>query len=151
MCGARTQLYRCVIEGATLLVCQNCSKFGKVVSIDKSKVTSSKIQRKSRANIEDEFEIVEGFARKIKELREKNNLKQEELALKISEKASLIAGIESGHISPSFTVAKKLERFFGVRFIEKVESAGFKSTDLKNQNLTIGDLIKIRKSKNNEG
>lgn len=148
MCGAKTILYRCEVEGALLLVCNNCSRFGKVLGV--LEANDTKIQHKPKAFKEQEFEIIEDFAKVIKELREKNNLKQEELALKISEKASLIHGLENGHISPFFSIARKLERFFGVKLIQKVEPGGFSSRDLRNQNLTIGDLIKIRKSKNSQ-
>ncbi len=150
MCGARTKLYNCVVEGADLLVCEGCSRFGKVVGVFKPKAQAPIIKKKPKKQIEIEFEVIEGFAILIKNLREKQSLRQDELALKINEKASLIHGLESGHLTPSFGVVEKLERFFRVRLIEKVDSVASSALDLKDQALTIGDLIKIRKSRNQD-
>jgi len=148
MCGAKTKLYNCVVEGTQLLACERCSKFGEVISAFEEKKQETTFSRKPKVNIQEEFEVVDDFASKIKELREKQNLKQEELALKINEKVSLIHGLESKRIVPSFDIARKLQRFFGVKLIEKLEASGFSRLDLKDGALTIGDLINIRKSKN---
>ncbi len=150
MCGAKTKLYNCVIEGANLLVCERCSKFGEIISVYEVKKQERLFSRKPKVNVQEELEIVDDFAVKIKDLREKQNLKQEELALKINEKVSLIHGLESKRIVPSFDIARKLQKFFGVNLIEKLEMVGSSSLDLKDQGLTIGDLIKIRKSKNQD-
>ena len=150
MCGAKTKLYNCVIEGANLLVCERCSKFGEIIRVYEVKKQERLFSRKPKVNVQEELEIVDDFAVKIKDLREKQNLKQEELALKINEKVSLIHGLESKRIVPSFDIARKLQKFFGVNLIEKLEMVGSSSLDLKDQGLTIGDLIKIRKSKNQD-
>lgn len=150
MCGAKTNLYNCIIEGTSLLVCENCSRFGKVISAFETKSQEPLILRKPKIYTQEEFEIIYDFASKIKNLREKQNLKQEELALKINEKVSLIHGLENKKIVPSFDIARKLERFFGVKLIEKVQPFGASALNLKDQSLTIGDLIKIRRSKNQD-
>ena len=150
MCGARTKLYNCVVEGANLLVCERCSRFGQVMGVFEPKVQVPLINKKPKKQIENEFEVIVGFATFIKNLREKQSLRQDELALKINEKASLIHGLESGHLTPSFSVVEKLERFFGVRLVEKVDPVKVSTLELKDQALTIGDLIKIRKSRNQD-
>ena len=100
MCGSEGKLYKAIIEGAELNVCQECSKFGKVISVIKQETAVKKKVAKAKEVKEPEQEImqliVEDFAEKIKKKRESLGLKQKEFAKKIGEKESLVQKIESG-------------------------------------------------------
>ena len=133
------------LEGSVLSVCKSCSKYGKIIEIKKSKPAQEPPKKIIR--IEEPIEvIVPDFSLKIKNARESLKLKQEELAKKISKKASVIHKLESGHLTPSISLAKKLESFLNIKLIEQYEEEK-KEINLKDEDLTIGDLIKIKDKK----
>jgi putative transcription factor len=149
MCGAETKLVVALVEGTELNVCDNCSKFGKVLRVFKEPVSVESGHKRSPDLEEDEGEeiiekIVDGYGKLMREGREKLNLNQEEFAKKINEKASLIHGIESEHHEPSMKVAEKIEKFLHVKLVikEVLEKKKFVSSDSKS--VTIGDLIKFK-------
>jgi len=139
ICGKDTTLVKAVIEGTELNVCSNCSKFGSVIKIPPKFVPKPK-----RVVIEQpEEEIVDNYGDIIKHSREKLGLKQEELALKLNEKHTLIHKWECNELKPTIETAKKLEKFLGIKLVtiyKKVEIDKQKSS----QALTIGDLINIK-------
>ncbi|HID27619.1 MAG: multiprotein bridging factor aMBF1 [Methanosarcinales archaeon] len=116
------------IEGSELNVCDRCVQYGQ--EIDKwapvsRKVTPTKRMIKTRKQKRDIFdkitdEIVSDYNIIIREAREKHGLTQDELALKIKEKASLIKKIERCEIIPEDRVIKKLERALDIKLTEKV-------------------------------
>ncbi|MFQ6119020.1 MAG: multiprotein bridging factor aMBF1 [Methanosarcinales archaeon] len=117
------------IEGSELNVCDRCVQYGQ--EIDKwapvsRKVTPTKRMIKTRKQKRDIFdkitdEIVSDYNIIIREAREKHGLTQDELALKIKEKASLIKKIERGEIIPEDSVIKKLERALDIKLTEKIK------------------------------
>lgn len=147
MCGTDTYLVKATIEGTTLNVCEKCAKFG--IVIPGSNITQQE-KKEIKIKVEPQviYEIVNNYAIIIKDAREKSGLKQEELALKLSEKVSEIHNIESGRLKPPFKVAVKIEKFFGIKLIEQVIEQSSNKINFKENGITIGDLIKLKKSKN---
>ena len=143
ICGKRRNLVEAVIEGTMLSVCSECAKFGKTVLIQKRE-PERKIPRK--IHIEENPEIIiPEFPILIKEAREKLNLKQKELAEKIAEKESIIHQLESGHMKPTISLARKLEKALSIKLIEIYKAQETKQVDLSDPSLTIGDLLKLNK------
>ena len=60
-----------------------------------------------------------GFA--IRRAREARGMSQEELALAIKEKASLLKKLEREDLRPTDSVRKKLERVLGISLTETIE------------------------------
>src|SRR3989344_777781 len=141
LCGKKTELISALVEGTMLSVCTNCSKFGNVVQLNKSNINKPKVIEIDRY-LDD---ITDDFAEKIKTAREKLNLKQEELALKVQEKLSVIQSLESGKIKPQISAARKLEKFLGIKLIETVHLPEINKLNVKYRALTIGDLINLEK------
>ena len=141
LCGKKTELINALVEGTMLSVCTNCSKFGNVVQLNKTKVNKQKVVEIDRY-LDD---ISPDFAEKIKTAREKLNLKQEELALKVQEKLSVIQNLESGKIKPQILAARKLEKFLGIKLIETVHLPESNKLNVKDRALTIGDIINLEK------
>ncbi len=144
ICGKETSLVNAIVEGTTLSVCTNCARFGNVLqpvrSYGKPKGFGGQFTEQETE------EIVEDYALRVKDAREKRNMKQEDVARAIAEKESVIHKIESGHMEPSFAIAKKLEHFFGIRLIAKVKVSSEKAEPEKpSGSMTIGDIIKFRK------
>ncbi len=142
MCGKKNSLYDAVVEGATLKVCKECSKFGKVILIEPSK----EIKVRSKPLPEEQIRdiIISNFPKKIKDSRESLKLTQEELALKLNLKENLIRKIESGSLQPSLVLVKKLETFLKVKLIEEYSEVNAKKINFKDRALTIGDLVKLK-------
>lgn len=142
MCGGESELYKAVIEGTELSVCEKCGKFGKVIK---------RIQEFNnfavKKNTTKEPEIVEilvaDFSQKIKSAREKLSLTQKDFAKKINERESVLHKIETGHYKPPVEIAKRYEKVLNVKLVEKVtrESAE-QLPKSKSAGLTIGDFIK---------
>ena len=143
MCGKDSVLFKTMIEGSLLNVCENCSKYGKIIEkVEKEPVKSKIIKRK--IDEPNDF-IVDGYFKIIKEAREKKNLTQKELAMKINEKESVIEKIEQGKMEPDIFFAKKLGNFLNIKLIEKIEIKEGVNINFKDKGMTIGDLLKMKK------
>ncbi len=150
MCGSEENLYKADIEGSILNVCKSCSRFGKIIAEIKE---PEKIKHKKIIITEPEPEpeiiemVVEDFAEKIRNKREKLGLKQEDFAKMISEKESVIHKLETGEFQPSIELAKKLEKALKIKLIEEYEEKHKKTAKISSGPTTIGDLIKIKTRK----
>lgn len=152
MCGEeKLHLYKAIVEGSLLSVCDRCKKFGEVISIEKPKIEETKKEKKPEKPkfIDEEKQqiVVDDYAKKIKEARERKALTQEKLAKAIAEKESVIHKLESKQMVPSMRLAKKLEQFLRIKLIEEFnpEKNPVKELNLKDGSLTIGDMIRLRK------
>ncbi len=149
LCGKEGILYKALIEGTELVVCEKCGRFGKILKKFEPQVKKEGILtvgvRKEPIPEETGEVIVEEYGRKIKEKRESLGLMQKELALKIAEKDSLVHKIESEKVEPSIPVARKLERFLKIKLIETADGKELeKAPAVKKEQFTIGDFIKVR-------
>ena len=166
VCGRKihTDPLRAVIEGATLTVCVECSKHGKVVhqeftdlpqkgpvlqaSPTKSTMHLPTIQKKPPvAQVQITTELVDGYAINIRVAREKLGYSHEDLGKKINEKASLLRHVETGKVAPNNQLANKLEHVLKIKLMvpiadEKVNTAPIKGSS---EGLTLGDLIEMDK------
>ena len=52
MCGAKTKLFRTLIESTEMNVCRDCSKFGKVISELKEEKRPKKIEEITSTSVE---------------------------------------------------------------------------------------------------
>ncbi len=159
MCGSEvdSELFKTDIEGSVLNVCAKCSKYGSVISRVKSVPEVGRMSKKegehkgtvSAKPIDQEGEIVfviaADYAEKIKRGREKLGLKQDELAKRLNERDSLISKIETGTIEPNMRLARKLEKFFGIKLVEEHKEDNKAVSKDKQGPVTIGDLARLRK------
>ena len=162
VCGRKihTDPVRANIEGATLTVCIECSKHGKIVYGEPSAPQTSPSPTKSYAHIpvimkkppvaqvQISQEVVEDYAAKIRVAREKLCLSHEDLGKKINEKASLLRHIETGKVAPNNQLASKLEHVLKIKLMvpiadEKVAAAPKRA---ESEGLTLGDLIDMGKT-----
>jgi len=89
---------------------------------------------------------VEDFGQLIRTARERRGMSQLEVARRINERASVIAKLESGKMSPTIELARKLERLFKITLLEEAEipDIPIKSSG---QTTTLGDVVEIRRKK----
>jgi putative transcription factor len=155
MCGREGPTNRAIVEGSMVNVCSRCSKFGNVIDVTPPKVDETKLLRKPIKPVVPVKKpepsiliVVPDYAAKVRAAREKALLSQEELAKAIAEKESVIQKVESSQFEPPFSLARKLELFLKVELLKelKPDDSKPKKLDFKGNSLTIGDLIRFRKS-----
>jgi putative transcription factor len=119
-------------------VCESCAKFGKAIFVKQNLQNVKPIKK----DITEIISLVNSnYPIIVKNAREKQGLKQEELAKKIDEKTSLIHKVETGSMQPTILLAKKLEKVLNIKLIEVYEET-HETLNFKNSDLTIGDLIR---------
>ena len=144
LCGkTEEKLFRALIEDVELNVCQDCSKFGKILGPIRREVQK---QIKKIEPQEEKIELlVENYADLIRKKRESMGLTQKDFANKLNEKESTIHKLETGAFEPSLALAKKLEKLLGVKLVEEYteKSEGIKRK--KGESFTLGDFIKLKR------
>ncbi len=145
MCGNPGKLFKTIVEGTELSVCQECSRFGKVVGVVEQSIAKTIAKTKSEEPETEVMELlVEDYAEKIRKKRESLGFNQDEFAKKLNEKESLIQKIESGHFEPSIGLAKKISRMLQIKLVEEYEERHEKQPRPKVEGFTLGDFIKIK-------
>jgi len=156
LCGSDvTRARNVAIEGTILSVCPTCARFGDEVMTPVVRRTSmppviaQRLEARSkRLTPRDVYaqggddELVEDFPARIRRAREARGWKQADLGAKINERASVIAKLEAGGMSPGDALVRKLERELGIRLKEKVEPVAVKR-QAAGATLTVGDLIRF--------
>jgi putative transcription factor len=154
-----------MIEGAKLIVCNQCSKHGTIVweetppkiTTPKPKATLPTLRTQSKKTpetaVDTSIELAENFDLKIRQAREKLGLSHEELGKKINEKVSLLKKIETGKMTPDNKLAAKLEYTLKIKLL--VPAKEEKATPTKipkptSRELTLGDLIQLNKKEKEE-
>jgi putative transcription factor len=150
MCGRTANLSRAIVEGSMLSVCDNCVKFGNVIEVEKrAEKYKTDAQTPVKLVSEETEIIVTDFNTRIKKAREAKNLTQEKLAVAIAEKESVIHKLESRQMMPSIKLARKLEQFLHITIVARLKEGNGgehrKDVNLKDRELTIGDLIEMQK------
>lgn len=163
MCGKKSEWIKTVfIEGTELKVCKECSKFGESAD-GTNRAKSSTTAPVSRAVVNERLEarerrmrtrdvykdmdtsedLIPDYAAVIKDARRERNMKQEDLAAKLNEKATIIAKIENGDMEcQTISSSKSLRKELDIKLTEKVSSVASSSSGSGGKGLTLGDLIK---------
>ena len=145
LCGKNAELYRALVEGTELSVCEACSMYGRVLG--RVKVIDERKEKKASAPAEKEIIeiIVPDFFERIRKKRQALGLKQDEFGKLISEKESIVHKLETGGIRPSLETAKKLERILKIKLVEILEEEGLPTKRGGSDQFTLGDVVRIRK------
>lgn len=155
MCGKeleKEKLVLALVEGVEMDVCPGCAKFGKIIRrvqkiIEKPKqLQKPKLSKPRQETIQ---VIVNNYGKLVRERRQRMGLKQEELAKKISEKASIVQKIETEQFRLSIALARRLESFLGLKLVEQhvEKSQNISLPQTKRDRFTMADFIKVRKKK----
>lgn len=129
------------VESARLTVCKNCARYGTAVKKKPKKSTQKPVFYSPKAD----FEIREDYPSVVRKAREKRELTQKDLARQINEKESVIHRVETGHMQPSRKLARKLENALDITLLEKIEEPKIAHRRRHADELTIGDIIRIKK------
>lgn len=164
ICGSeiKGEPYKTKIDNSVMVTCKECSRYGKVQSkpqptnkrTPKGKNNNNrnnynnrpKNQAYSRKTKEEEYELVEDFAKIIRQKREIKGLTQKQLGEQMYEKESVIHKIENGKMVPDEKIAKKLEKILNISIIEKTDSDEREFQDVRRfKEATIGDIARIKR------
>ncbi|RAP51546.1 MAG: TIGR00270 family protein [Methanosphaera sp. rholeuAM270] len=160
ICGIeiKGEPYKTKIDNSVMATCKECSKYGKVQSKPQPpkkkapKRNTNNIQRQnqnrpySRRTKEEEFEIVEDYAKIIRHKREMKGLTQKQMGEKLYEKESVLNKIENGKMVPDIKLAHKIEKLLNISIIEKSETDEKEFHDPSQfREATIGDIAKIKR------
>ena len=151
MCGKYASLVKVKIEGAELDVCDDCARFGTIISRPKPILTKNIPQGRTPVMLpkrKENLEIITSdYAQKIKNAREKLELTQEEFSKKLNERESIMQKIESGHFKPSIEQARKLEKELHINLIENFEDGEVPvaAHEKRDEGFTLGDFVKKKK------
>jgi putative transcription factor len=117
VCGSplRASPNRVEIDGAVMIVCNNCSKLGRPLGPaipTQGRVSPVQNALRTMAQrpiqpIEVEFDVDPEYYLKIRQAREKLGLSQEQLGQLLNEKPSVIKMVESKKLKPDLTLTRK--------------------------------------------
>lgn len=135
MCGKEVALTNRVrLEGSVLSLCEDCSKFGELVSPPptpvrppddgyrvspraplRSSVRPRRTEERDLFQDIPELELRPDWFKRIRAAREKRNWTQEELGKRLNEKKSVVLKLETGSFRPSDALISKLEHLLQTR------------------------------------
>ncbi len=146
MCGSEKELVYALIEGAKLLVCRDCSSYGRVVGKPKPPEPARILKKRSEPKAKEEplLLIKKDYPSLIKRKRESSGLKQGELAKLVGVKESVIHQYETGHLEPDLEVTRRLEKALRIKLVEEYGDEPSIPTKKGLGSLTIGDVVKVR-------
>ena len=165
VCGREVRaVNEIALEGAKLLACSRCAKLGEPVRRPTTRPYTSKprtalhpssppshqipsYRRKTKPRYSPrELVAVEDFRHLIRKAREHRDMSQQDVARKLNERASVIAKLESGKMTPTIKIARKLERLFNLTLLEEAESIDL-SPASHPSNTTLGDVVQVKRKK----
>jgi len=159
VCGRRIvgKPFKAMIEGAKMLVCNECVKLGSIYWEEKTEPRLKKIARRlptpimptrkqPTIKVEESIDLVENYGSKIRQAREKLGLSHEDLGRKISEKVSVLRKIESAKMTPDQKLAEKLQHALRIKLLAEISEPKVPAKALATPRpVTLGDIIQLRK------
>lgn len=153
---------RSLVEGARLIVCQQCSSLGtSLPSFPDRKLaprtlvspthTHAPIEKLPKAV--EESDLIEEYPDTIKEARAKLGLTQQDLAFKAKEKVTVIQKIEIGKMLPTMRLAKELEHILRVRLLvprDELDLPAPPRRPMPSPGVTLGDIALVRRKEDSE-
>ena len=151
MCGAESaNLESREISGSVLKVCTSCAGMGKVANHREpigqrafvAQTLEKREQKRRYAEISsDDRVLITNFGSVIRMARERKGLDHNTLALRISEKKSLVTSVEAENMRPNEKLIKKLESFLNIKLTEEVDDSTSSYSPNSKKAMTMGDLI----------
>ncbi len=162
ICGIeiKGEPYKTKIDNSVMATCKECSRYGKVQSKPQPPKPKSPKRRivnnaprqnnnkkvYSRRSKEEDFEIVEDYAKIIRQKREIRGLTQKEFGAQLYERESVVHKIEQGKMVPDIKLARKIEKLLNVTIIEELNSDEKEFLDPRQfKEATIGDIAIIKR------
>lgn len=166
ICGRQIQgkPNRIVVEGARMTVCGSCARLG--TPYQEPKVTAAiprtvaarpaplislhpvpprPADRRVPREVQ-ELDLADNYPHIIQKGRRKHKLSQEDLAMKVKERLSIIQKIELGKMAPDMRLARTLEHVLQVKLlVPPSEPPVPKLSTTVTREVTLADVARIRK------
>ncbi len=114
VCGSplRASPNRVEIDGAIMVVCNNCARLGKQIgpsapTRQRANPVLGSLRTMAPRPSEPEYEVDPDYNLKIRQAREKLGLSQEQLGKLLNEKPSVISMVESRKLKPDAALTRK--------------------------------------------
>ncbi|MEK6981929.1 MAG: multiprotein-bridging factor 1 family protein [Candidatus Micrarchaeota archaeon] len=146
ICGKNDAFNLAIIEGAKVSACANCSRFGSVIG-KLGKEEGDIIQTPAYTSNEIVEEIIEDAPKIIRDARTRAQMSIGDLATRLREQAHYLEKIEKGQLTPSLTIARKLEKVLHVTLVERTRYEQQGSLKKEFVLPTLEDLLKSDKKK----
>jgi putative transcription factor len=165
VCGREVpSVQEVTLEGAKLLTCSRCAKLGQPAHksqpaqapprpappsyMNPERIRTLPLHREPIKPRRAEREIVpvENFAALVRKAREQRGLSHKEVARQLNERESVIAKLETGKMTPTTNLARKMERLFKLTLLEEAESLDT-YPGKSSSPTTFGDVVEVRKKK----
>ena len=160
VCGRQIvgKTYRRIIEGAKMIVCNDCAKLGSGYWQAKSQRHAKRIskpqpkllisRKKQLPTLNENLELIGNFSLQVRRAREKLEISHEDLGKKIGEKVSVLRKIESGKMTPDLTLAEKLEHELKIKLLVPPSEPKVQSIALPQpREITLGQLVRLKEKK----
>ncbi|MFX1489247.1 MAG: multiprotein bridging factor aMBF1 [Promethearchaeota archaeon] len=148
-----------LLEGAKITVCNNCASHGTKIHTTSKNFQKKTIGRrgppttpkkqKLNRKIGEDLEIVPDYAKRIRSIRNRLGLNQDQFAQKLNEKPSLLRRIESGKVEPTIKLAKKIQSTYNIVLIKKSDEMEYNVQDTKymkkSSGSSLGDIAVIKR------
>lgn len=165
ICGSeiKGEPYKTKIDNSLMVTCKECSRYGKVQSKpqptnnhrnngkkqnnnNNNNYRTNQNRAYTRKTKEEEYELVEDYAKIIRQKREIKGLTQKQLGEQLYERESVVHKIENGKMVPDEKIARKIEKILNIEIIEKIESNEKEFQDARRfKEATIGDIARIKR------
>ena len=150
---------RVILEGARITVCYNCAQHGTKIHQPSSYAFGKKPNKKKpytapkrqshKSTTIEELEIVSDYAKRVRNARDSLGFNQDQFALKLNEKPSLIRRIETGKAEPTVKLAKKIQKMYKIQLLTKSDEMEFNVQEnkfmKKSAGSSLGDIAFIKK------
>ena len=151
--------YKVIVEGVELTVCASCylkllknkglaKKAREQAKPSKQAAQPSRTRRVHRNRTEN-YDVVEDYAKRIREAREKLGLSRADLARKVQEREVTLGKIETGRLMPTIDLARRLEKVLKIKLLEPVidedEEPPVHPSGKPKSVLTLGDIAVLKK------
>lgn len=165
VCGREVQsVQEVTLEGAKLLTCSRCAKLGEPIGqasstripprpaspefVTRERIRAPPLRREpiKARRAEREIVPVENFAALVRKAREQRGLSHKEVARQLNERESVIAKLETGKMTPTTNLARRMEKLFKLTLLEEAESVDTYPSRSSSPT-TFGDVVEVRKKK----
>ena len=153
VCGKKEASFIIQVEGAKMAACRACAYHGKILLSLEEDAPVKEFRGEAKRGVPKSFrmeeDLVEGYGMVLRNAREAKELKLDEFAMQVSERAGFLDKIEKETTRPPLEVAKKLEKALNIKLVEKVNDSAVPADSAKysKKELSLLDMLEMQQKK----
>lgn len=139
ICGRKEGEFRTALEGSQLVVCRECSRFGKgAVQLREQVQTLHKTPVQVQS-------IIKDYGQQIRKCREEKGMDHKTFSQFLGVKESLLHKIETQEYKPSIEETKRFEKILKIKLVEEVKEESFERNRKTLPTLTVADMLAMNR------